>query len=312
MVREIQRKRKQRKKFWMKDWYKKRGTHSFQFTLLRELADGGDYNHLQDHKRFMRIDEELFKEILQKIGPRIHKQTTNMRQPISPAERLSITLRYIATGSLGVEYGFRVSHSSLMKIIPETLQAIISEYGDRVRLPNTPDQWKAVADRFYERWQLPLCLGSIDGKHINIKKPANSGSLYFNYKKFCSIVLLGLVDADYRFMYLDIGAEGSCSDGGVFRESALNELLTSGQANFPPLTPLPGDTVPMPHYFVGDAAFALNHNMMTPYPKKHSGAPMTDEERIFNYRHSRARRTVECAFGILSSRLYCFFQLILI
>ena len=45
----------------------------------------------------------------------------------------------------------------------------------------------------YERdWNLPHCFGAIDGKHIRLKKPANSHGEHWNYKKFHSIVLQGI------------------------------------------------------------------------------------------------------------------------
>ena len=57
-----------------------------------------------------------------------------------------------------------------------------------------------------------------------------------------------------------------------------------------------------PNYFVGDDAFSLTPNLMKPYPKK----GLSEEQRIFNYRLSRARRVSENAFGILSSKFRVF------
>jgi len=75
-----------------------------------------------------------------------------------------------------------------------------------LQIPQTDVEWKAVAEAFWQQWNFPNCIGAIDGKHVHILLPPNSGSVYYNYKSFNSIVLLALVDAHYKFLYVDIGS----------------------------------------------------------------------------------------------------------
>ena len=58
-----------------------------------------------------------------------------------------------------------------------------------------------------------------------MKFPVNSSSYYFSYKVIFSIVLLALVDAVYKFRYIDFGCNGRIFDGGVFRSSSLSKAL---------------------------------------------------------------------------------------
>jgi hypothetical protein len=67
------------------------------------------------------------------------------------------------------------------------------------------DIWVNIANDFYRRMQFPNCVGAVDGKHIQIKMPTGSGSLFYNYKHFFSILLLALVDTNYCFIAVDVG-----------------------------------------------------------------------------------------------------------
>ncbi|RXN39369.1 nuclease HARBI1 [Labeo rohita] len=241
-------------------------------------------------------------EILSIVGPDLTSQTTNFRDPIEPKQRLAITLRYLAAGEsfASLAYQYRLGAITVCSSVHMTCSAIEKRMMSTHIPPPTEDQWKAIASKFWDKWKFPNCLGAIDGKHITIKAPPNSGSLFFNYKKTFSIVLLALVDADYRFTYIQVGDFGRASDGGVYGSSRLGRGMEAKTLNVPEDSPLPGSGVqgPMPYVIVGDAAFPLKTYLMRPFP----GHRLPRWRENFNYRLSSARMVVECAFGILTAR----------
>ena len=156
------------------------------------------------------------------FGNILTKKTTNMRSPIPPEVKLAITLRFLATGESysSLMYQYRVSQEAITDFVPRVCDLIMEKFKDRyMKFPDTEDEWLKIAENFEKRWQFPNCFGAVDGKHIAITKPPKSGSTYHNYKSFHSIVLLALVDAFYRFTYVDIGCQGRISDGGVLRNT---------------------------------------------------------------------------------------------
>jgi len=128
---------------------------------------------------------------------------------------------------------------------------------------------KSNARFLYSLNFLNFC-GAMDGKHIVIRCPSKSGSEFYNYKKDYSVILLAIVDANYKFIYIDVGTNGRVNDALVFSKSTFNEVLQTNTLN------LPTEGV-----YVGDDAFPLRKNIMKPYSMKR---PLTIKERIFNYR----------------------------
>lgn len=122
------------------------------------------------------------------------------------------------------------------------------------QLPNNESDWKNIAADFYEKWNFPNCLGAIDGKHIVIQCPANSGSEYYNYKGTFSIVLMAVVNSNYGFTYVDIGCQGRISDGGVLRNTSFFKKLEINELLIPQEGILPNTNVSLPYSFVTDEA----------------------------------------------------------
>ena len=125
-------------------------------------------------------------------------------------------------------------------------------------------EWESIAEDFFARWNFPNCIGAIDGKHVMIQCPVNSGSLFYNYKSYFSIILLAVASADYRFVMVDIGAYGSSNDSGVLNNTALFKCLKKKKLGIPPSKQLPNDTkeTHVPHVPLGDEAFPLRCDMM--------------------------------------------------
>lgn len=167
----------------------------------------------------------------------------------------------------------------------------------------TVETWESIASDFERVANFPHCLGAVDGKHVRLTCPFNSGSMYFNYKDYFSIVLMAVADSNYRFVYVDVGSFGKECDPTIFKRSSLWMSIEDGTQILPEERILPGTESPkVPFFFIGDAAFGLHKNLLRPY----AGTHLTVPKKVFNYRLCRARRYVECAFGILSNKWHIF------
>ena len=194
-----------------------------------------------------------------------------MRDPLSPGLKLAITLRHLANGDSypTLQYAFRVARSTINKFVPEVCDAIIRAYRDEVMAcPTNPEDWLEVESVFHQRWNIPHALGAMDGKHIPIRCPRQGGSLYHNYNSFHSIVLLALVDGDYKFLWVDLGATGPSSDAQIFMHSDLRHKIEDGTIGFPESESLVDDRPKVNYFILGDDAFLLKLWLMKPYSRR--------------------------------------------
>ncbi|XP_048512567.1 protein ALP1-like isoform X2 [Athalia rosae] len=96
------------------------------------------------------------------------------------------------------------------------------------------------------------------------------------------------IDRRLPQLYANVGAPGRCTDASIFRRSRLFTQFSGAQNEQPQLkTNL---------HIISDAAFPLLPWIMKPFPIT---IDMALAQRIFNYRLSSARMTVENSFGRL-------------
>ena len=79
--------RRRRRQMWVRPWLLRRPLYGQYEKLMAELTaeDVGGF------KNFMRMEPDLFHEVLARVGPRITKQDTFWRRAFEPGLKLAIT-----------------------------------------------------------------------------------------------------------------------------------------------------------------------------------------------------------------------------
>ncbi|XP_044745244.1 uncharacterized protein LOC123307098 [Coccinella septempunctata] len=156
-------------------------------------------------------------------------------------------------------FSFRIGFSTIGEIGREccevnwkTLQPIYMPEPNR-------DEWEQIAKDYDEKWNYLHCMGALDGKHIQIRCSAGAGSLYYNYKGTYSIVLLELVDANYKFTFVDVGAYRKSSDGETFEKYEMGKRFETKKYGIPKDKELLPALEQIPNVIVADGAFLEQH-----------------------------------------------------
>jgi len=161
---------------------------------------------------------------------------------------------------------------------------------DYIKFP-CGDDLNHVVDKFKTKWRVPQFLGAVDGCHIPICASSKQHTDYYNRKGWNSIIIQGLVDANYQFIDICIGWPGSIHDARVFAHSKnYSRKLNSKQLH---------------NYFWSECANAYDRGFCISYadmaimkPFAHN-SELTAHQR--NYNICRARIVVENAFGRLKA-----------
>ncbi|XP_039638609.1 protein ANTAGONIST OF LIKE HETEROCHROMATIN PROTEIN 1-like [Perca fluviatilis] len=233
---------------------------------------------------------------------RLLRQDTQFRRPISVRKRVGVGLYWLATGAgyCTLANLFGIAKSSVCAIVHEFCKAVrqvlMPEF---IKLPEG-DALQKVLQGFQMRCGFPQCAGAIDGSHIPIIAPEENHVDYFNRKGWHSVILQGVVDHEFCFTNIYTGWPGSVHDARVLRNSCVFALAERGEL-FPPDT-VEINGVQVPIMLLGDPAYPMRSWLIKGYTDTGN---LTVQQRYFNKRHSRARVTVECAFGRLKGRWRC-------
>lgn len=120
---------------------------------------------------------------------------------------------------------------------------------------------------------------------------------------------MAIADAAYKFIYCNIGAKGSASDGGIFNLCSFNKKLQDNELNVPQDSPLPDREKPVPYVIVAGDAFALQEHIMKPYSKQKLHCVIKPPRFLFLTAASTFIRIHKFYFfcEIISHRLPCSF-----
>ncbi|SPP83297.1 uncharacterized protein LOC117585466 [Drosophila guanche] len=264
-----------------------------EFKMSREIVDEDSVLY----GRVLRMTPEQFHLILEMVRPVMQEQKTPLRNKITPEERLKVTLFYLFTGRMPFRQTKPAYIPTITKILRETIPALYNVLnGDYLPFPTSADEWKQIAADFYDIWGFPNCIGAIDGKHCKTRPMASTGDT--------NMMLMVIVDAKYRFVYVNVSTDTRIGDADVWLHSDLKYSLDDNSIHVPPPAALPHSYRISPYTLVSDESFPLTEYNMKPY----IGKNLTESQQHFNYMLSRSRCVVENAFVMLANRFRVIFS----
>uniref|UniRef100_A0A8C5LWH2 DDE Tnp4 domain-containing protein n=1 Tax=Leptobrachium leishanense TaxID=445787 RepID=A0A8C5LWH2_9ANUR len=181
-------KRKKKGRCWVHPINSARHNHGHFVTLYRPLREKDPVKFFN----YLPMSINSFDELVSKVREPLMKRETNMRTAIPPEEMLVITLRYLASecSLQDLHYNFHIGRSTAGEIVRKVCQTIWDTMKEECIPTPTEEAWAGISAGFQDRTNFPNGLGAVDGKHVCIVKPLQSGSLYQNYKHYFSNICI--------------------------------------------------------------------------------------------------------------------------
>ena len=276
-------------------WTKERSSYWWDFIVGETFTES-------DWTTNFRMSRLSFQYLCHEIEPHIKKTNTCMRKAVGVERRVAIVLWYLATNSdyLTIGHLFGVSKATVCLAVKNVCSAIVKMLLPKYIYIPSGAELKSVVDGFSNDLGFPQCAGVIDGTHIPIAAPIDFLADYYNRKGFHSILMQGTVNHLGQFIDINVGWPWRVHDARVFVNSSLYERGEKGIL-FPDWKQTIGN-FDVPLLVLGDPAYPLLPWLLKAYID--NGA-LTIDEKLFNYRLSKARVNVEHAYGRLKGRWRC-------
>ncbi|XP_065448109.1 uncharacterized protein LOC135982985 [Chrysemys picta bellii] len=266
-------------------WARETSTDRWDRIMLQVWDDSQWLRNFHVHKG-------TFMELCDLLSPALKRQNTRMRAALTVEKRVAIALWKLATPdsyrSVGNQFGVGKSTvgAAVIQVTNAIKDLLISTV---VTLGNV----QVIVDGF-AAMGFPNCGGAMDGTHLPILSPEHQATEYINCKGYFSMLLQALVDHKGCFTNINVGWPGKVHDARVFRNSGLFQKLEEGTCFLDQKITV-GD-VEIPIIILGDPAYPLMPWLMKPYK-----GSLDSSQDLFNYRLSKCRMVVECAFGCVKA-----------
>lgn len=154
-----------------------------------------------------------------------------------------------------VAWAFGCSKSAAHKAIHQTMNVIFTHLSDQLTFPYGDETAvRHISDAFMSKYGVPGVMGVVDGSHIPIQRTyQGEHDPYYNRKSFMSIVLMAVVDANKRFLWIDAGAPGGFNDSKIYKSGALYKWFERHGAAVVDRGS---------NFIIGDSAFALDWHLL--------------------------------------------------
>lgn len=256
-------------------------------------------------RRYFKCSRESFQKIVRDLTPRLTADANSFRaDTVQPCEAIGIALHVMCHKGEGDTTAdvFARGSTTVFKHLDRFCEAVIDEYGDRIRLP-TIEEIGALSTRCMHERGLPGCPFAVDGKFFEILTIGGEANLK-NHRKYSSVLNVACADIDYRFRWTSDMWEGGAGDARVWNASEFKRMLDTEQW---PVGPLDekitlhvdqghGRTFKVPVWVAADSAFPQSPHLVKPFP----GVHLSRAQQLFNNRHSSVRQTIEQAWGYLA------------